>query len=69
MSHTIQLEIPENLARFHLPKGVQHRLKYLLDQQDRGDPLSDEERSESEGLVALHDLLSLLRLRTERLAT
>jgi len=63
-----QLEVPDDLARFHLPEGVQHRLDSLLDQQDRGTPLSPEERQEAEGLVNLVDLLSVLRLccRTSR---
>ncbi len=69
MSRTmaIQLEVPDDLARFHLPEGVQHRLNSLLDQQDRGESLSDDERREAEGLVNLADLLSVLRLRAERL--
>ena len=61
-----QLEVPDDLAKFQLPEGVQHRLDSLLDQQDRGDPLSAEERREAEGLVNLADLLSVLRLRAER---
>jgi len=61
-----QLELPEDLARFRLPEGVQHRLDSLLDRQDRGTPLSADERSEAEGLVNLADLLSVLRLRAER---
>ncbi|MCC6125339.1 MAG: hypothetical protein IT426_10280 [Pirellulales bacterium] len=63
-----QLEVPDDLARFHLPEGVQHRLESLLDQQDRGETLSAEERSEAEGLVNLADFLSVLRLRAERAA-
>ena len=35
----IRLELPDDLPRFHLPEGVQHRLELLLDQQDRGEPL------------------------------
>jgi hypothetical protein len=65
----IRLELPDDLPRFHLPEGVQHRLNSLLDQQDRGQPLSDDERREAEGLVNMADLLSLLRLRAERLAS
>ena len=42
-------------------------LNTLLDRQDRGDLLSDDERREAEGLVALVDLLALLRLRAERI--
>lgn len=62
-----RLVIPDDLARFHLPEGVQHRLDSLLDQQDRGESLSADERHEAEGLVSLVDLLSVLRLRSERL--
>jgi hypothetical protein len=71
MSQTMafQLEVPDDLAKFCLPEGVQHRLESLLDQQDRGEPLSADERREAEGLVNLADLLSVLRLRTERLAS
>jgi hypothetical protein len=64
-----QLEIPDDLAKFCLPDGVQHRLDSLLDQQDRGNPLSADERREAEGLVNLADLLSVLRLRAERLTS
>lgn len=61
-----EIEVPDDLARFHLPPGVQHRLQELLDKQDDGLPLDDDEKSEAEGLVDLADLLSLLRLRAER---
>ena len=65
----IQLEIPDDLARFHLPDGVQHRLESLLDQQDRGEPLSADERHEAEGVGNVADFLSVLRLRAERAAS
>ncbi len=68
MGHALQImiEFPDDLARFHLPIGVQHRLDALLDRQDRGQALTDDERQEAEGLVNLADLLSLLKLRSER---
>ncbi len=62
----IRLEIPDDLARFRLPEGVQHRLQQLLDRQDLGEPLSTEERREAEGLVNLSEFFSLLRLRVGR---
>lgn len=62
----IQLEVPEDLARCHLPPGVDARLHELLDRQDAGGPLTSAERQEAEGLVNLAELLSLLRLRAER---
>jgi hypothetical protein len=64
----IEVQMPGDLARFRLPAGVQTRLQELLDRQDAGQPLSDAERSEAEGLVDLADLLALLRLRAERAA-
>ena len=63
----LEVEVPGDSARFRLPEGVQHRLQELLDKQDAGPALSPEEKREAEGLVDLADLLSLLRLRTERL--
>lgn len=62
----IKLEVPDDLARFRLPRGVDARLQELLDRQDSGVPLTSAERQEAEGLVNLAELLSLLRLRTER---
>ena len=64
----IEIEIPDDLARFRLPDGVQERLHALLDKQDCGQPLTDAERREAEGLVNLADFLSLLRLRVERVS-
>ena len=58
--------IPANLVRFKLPPAIHARLHALLDQQDQGRPLTEDERGEAEGLVDLADLLTLLRLRTER---
>jgi hypothetical protein len=62
----IQLEMPADLVRFRLPKGVDERLQNLLDRQDQGEELATAERLEAEGLVNLAELLSLLRLRAER---
>ena len=71
MSQTvaIQLEVPDDLARFRLPPGVNIRLQELLDRQDSGKRLTSAERKEAEGLVNLAELLSLLRLRMERANT
>ena len=68
--HTIQLEIemPGDLARFRLPRGVQKRLQILLDKQDQGAGLTTAEKREAEGLVDLIEILSLLRLRAQRLS-
>jgi len=62
----IALEMPTDLEKFKLPQGVNERLQALLDRQDRGAGLTPAERMEAEGLVDLAELLSLLRLRTQR---
>jgi hypothetical protein len=62
----LEVEMPEDLERFRLPLGVGERLTALLDRQDRGEELTPAERREAEGLVDLAELLSLLRLRSQR---
>lgn len=60
------VEIPIELTQFQLPQAVQARLQFLLDRQDDGYILSQEERQEAEGLVEVAEFLSLLRLRSTR---
>ena len=62
----IKIEMPFSVEQFKLPKGVNKRLQDLLDRQDRGEKLTIAERKEAEGLVDLAEMLSLLRLRSER---
>ncbi len=62
------IEIPIELACFQLPNAVQQRLQYLLDRQDEGYTLSECDRQEAEGLVELAEFLSLLQLRSRRVA-
>lgn len=62
----IDLELPADLARLGLPEGVDRRLQALLDKQDAGEVLSEDERLEAEGLVDLSETLTLLRLRAAR---
>lgn len=64
----MQLKIDSTLAYFELPPAVHARLQELLDRQDRGEPLSEAEQQEAEGLVQLAEFLSLLRLRAQRVA-
>ena len=66
MSIMIELEAPGELAKFRLPKGVEHRLHDLLDKQDGGSALTVAERKEAEGLVSLAEMLSLLRAKSQR---
>jgi hypothetical protein len=64
-SVVIELEMPDDLKQFRLPKGVNVRLQELLDKQSREGKLSPAERREAEGLVDLAEMLSILRLRAE----
>ena len=59
----LKIAVPQELARLHLPEGVDRRLQALLDKQDSGTPLTPDEQAEAEGLVELAELLTLLRLR------
>ena len=59
----IEVELPAGAQRIRLPEGVDRRLQSLLDKQNRGEALTEDERAEAEGLVELNDLLSLLKLR------
>ena len=62
----IEIEMPAALSHFKLPSGVNERLQNLLDRQDSGELLSENERREAEGLADLAEFLSLLRLRSNR---
>ncbi len=66
MTLTLEIDLPDDLARLRLPKAVDARLHALLDRQDAGHPLTSQERDEAEGLVQLAEFLTLLRLREER---
>ena len=70
MSQTVAVnfQMPADMADFRLPAGVNARLQLLLDKQDRGERLSAAERAEAEGLVNLAEFLTILRLRSERVA-
>lgn len=68
MTVTLEVDFPNELPRLRLPQAVAARLQSLLDRQDSGQPLTPQERDEAEGLVNLAELLTLLRLRAERLS-
>jgi hypothetical protein len=63
---TFSIDAPADLARFRLPTAVAERLRDLLERQDSGQTLTTGERAEAESLCDLADLLTLLRLRSER---
>ena len=62
----VEIEMPIAVERLKLPAGVNRRLQALLDRQDAGQKLTTAERKEAEGLVELAEMLSLLRLRAQR---
>jgi len=62
----VEIEMPATLQQFKLPSGVNERLQELLDRQDAGETLSENERREAEGLVEVAEFLSLLSLRSSR---
>ena len=64
----LDLELPDDLARFKLPDGVSDRLTSLLDKQDSGQALTDQEKREAEGLVDLADTLTYLGLKARAAA-
>jgi hypothetical protein len=64
-SIVVKLSVPDEVDRLRLPEAVDQRLQQLLDRQDRGEALTDLERTEAEGLVDLAEFLSLLRLRAK----
>ncbi len=64
----VEVDMPTDLEKFQLPTGVNQRLQALLDKQDNGKLLNVAERQEAEGLVELAELLSLLQLRSKRIA-
>ena len=59
----ILLDVPEHLASLAFPEALDRRLHTLLDKQDGGERLSEDEQVEAEALVELSELLTLLRLR------
>jgi hypothetical protein len=64
-----EIELPGTLEQLRLPAAVDDRLTALLDRQDNGATLSVAERLEAEGIADLAELLSLLRLRAQRLGS
>lgn len=62
-SVSIELDLPNNWARFKLPRALDRRLTDLLDKQDLVGKLTPKERKEAEALVELSEWLSLMKLR------
>ena len=65
---SVEIEMPKGWETVRLPDGVNRRLQELLDRQDAGKRLTRNQRDEAQGLVDLAEWLSLVRLRSERVA-
>jgi hypothetical protein len=61
MELLVKLQVPDGEEYFRFPPGLDDRLQRLLDKQDQGEPLTEEERREAEGLVEVAETLSILR--------
>jgi hypothetical protein len=64
MNFAVQLTIPmpANLAGLRLPKALDDRLHYLLDEQNRRGRLTAAEKREAQGLAEMATTLSILKL-------
>jgi hypothetical protein len=62
----VELQLPDDFARFSMPPALHGRLQELLDRQDRDGKLSARERREAKALADLAELLSLMKLRARR---
>lgn len=63
---SFEIEMPKGWETVRLPDGVNRRLQELLDRQDAGTTLTNDEAGEAQGLVDLSEWLTLVRLRSER---
>lgn len=65
----VELELPKDWDEFRLPPALHDRLQELLDRQDREGKLSKRERREADALAQLVDILSLMKLRAQRVGS
>jgi hypothetical protein len=61
------LELPARWRKLCIPKALNRRLHDLLDKQDDGYRLSSAEKREAAALVELNEMLSLIKLRANRI--
>jgi len=63
-----ELDLPRDWCKFRLPAALAERLQELLDRQDDEGKLTRAERREAEALTELAEMLSLMKLRAERVS-
>jgi hypothetical protein len=64
----VELDLPRDWRKFRLPAALDERLQELLDRQDNIGKLTRAERREAEALTELAEMLSLMKLRAERVS-
>ena len=64
----LELDVPRDWKKFRMPAALDNRLQELLDRQDDVGKLTRAERSEAQALVELAEMLSLMKLRAERVS-
>lgn len=64
----LELDLPQDWGKFRLPAALNARLQSLLDRQDNEGKLSLNERREAQALTELAEMLSLMKLRAERVS-
>ena len=64
----VELDLPRDWRKFRLPPALDVRLQELLDRQDDEGKLTRAERREAEALTELAEMLSLMKLRAERVS-
>lgn len=66
LSRCLDSASAQRVAEFRIPAPVQERIEILAERANEGS-LSDEERSEYEATVNAVDLISILKLKAQRL--
>ena len=64
----LQLDLPNDWQSFRMPAALNARLQDLLDRQDHEGKLTRPELREARALTELAEMLSLMKLRAERVA-
>ena len=64
----LQLDVPRDWRKFRLPVALDARLQELLDRQDHEGKLTKAERREAQALTELAEMLSLMKLRAQRIS-
>ena len=64
----VELDVPRDWRKFRLPAALDERLQELLDRQDHEGKLTRAERREAQALTELAEMLSLMKLRAERVS-